>query len=33
MENHHFLLLTVLLIVGYVAGRLWATPARWVGLP
>lgn len=33
METQHYLLLIVALIVGYVLGRLWATPATMVGLP
>ena len=29
----HYLLLAIILIVGYVLGRMWATPAQMVGLP
>lgn len=33
METHHYILLALLLIAGYVLGRVWATPANLVGLP
>ena len=33
MEGQHWVMLFVILCVGYVAGRLWATPAQMVGLP
>jgi hypothetical protein len=33
MEMSHYLLLAIILIVGYVLGRMWATPAQMVGLP
>lgn len=33
METHHFLMLIVVLIAGYVIGRLWATPGQYIGLP
>lgn len=33
MEGTHYLMLAVVLIVGYVIGRVWATPATMVGLP
>ena len=33
MEGQHWLMLVVVLIVGYVVGRVWATPAQMVGLP
>ena len=33
MENQHWFMLAVVLAVGYVVGRTWATPARMVGLP
>jgi hypothetical protein len=33
MEGSHWLMLVVVLIVGYVIGRVWATPAQMVGLP
>lgn len=33
MEGQHWIMLLIVLIVGYVLGRLWATPAQMVGLP
>jgi hypothetical protein len=33
LENQHWVMLFIVLVVGYVAGRLWATPAQMVGLP
>jgi hypothetical protein len=33
MEGQHWLMLVVVLIVGYIVGRVWATPAQMVGLP
>ena len=33
MEGQHWIMLAVILIVGYVLGRTWATPAHLVGLP
>ena len=33
MEGQHWFLLMVVLAVGYVLGRVWATPAQAVGLP
>jgi hypothetical protein len=33
MEGQHWLMLAIVLAAGYVAGRVWATPARMVGLP
>lgn len=33
MEGQHWFLLIIVLIVGYVMGRVWATPAQMVGLP
>lgn len=33
METQHWLMLAIILIAGYVLGRLWATPATLVGLP
>lgn len=33
MEGTHYLMLAVVLIVGYIVGRVWATPAQMVGLP
>jgi hypothetical protein len=33
MEGQHWVMLLVMLVVGYALGRLWATPAKVVGLP
>lgn len=33
MEGQHWMMLLVILIVGYVLGRVWAAPAQLVGLP
>ena len=33
MEMQHWLMLLVILVAGYVLGRLWTTPATMVGLP
>ncbi len=33
MEGQHWVMLLVLFVVGYVLGRLWAAPAKLVGLP
>ena len=33
MEGQHWIMLLVILIAGYVLGRLWTTPAQMVGLP
>jgi endonuclease/exonuclease/phosphatase (EEP) superfamily protein YafD len=33
MESTHWIMLLVILVVGYVLGRVWATPAQMVGLP
>ena len=33
VEGQHWIMLLVILIAGYVLGRLWATPATMVGLP
>lgn len=32
MQGQHWLMLVVILVVGYVLGRLWAAPAQLVGL-
>ncbi len=32
MQTHHYMLLLVVLIVGYVLGILWTVPATLVGL-
>jgi hypothetical protein len=33
MEGQHWIMLLVILVVGYVLGRLWTTPAQMLGLP
>lgn len=33
MEGQHWIMLVIILAVGYVIGRMWATPAQLVGLP
>lgn len=33
METMHYVLLAVMIAIGYVIGRVWATPAQMVGLP
>lgn len=33
MQGQHWLLLLIVLVVGYVLGRVWTTPAQMVGLP
>jgi hypothetical protein len=33
MEMSHYLLLAIVLIAGYVLGRMWDTPAQMTGLP
>jgi hypothetical protein len=33
MEGQHWIMLLVILIAGYVLGRIWTTPAQMVGLP
>jgi hypothetical protein len=33
MEMNHWIMLLVILIVGYIAGRVWSAPAKMVGLP
>jgi hypothetical protein len=33
MEGQHWVMLLVILVVGYVLGRLWAQPAQMLGLP
>lgn len=33
MEGQHWIMLLVILVAGYVLGRLWTTPATLVGLP
>jgi hypothetical protein len=33
MEMQHWIMLLVILVAGYVLGRLWTTPATMLGLP
>jgi hypothetical protein len=33
MEMQHWVMLLIVLAVGYVLGRMWSTPAQMVGLP
>jgi hypothetical protein len=33
MQGEHWIMLAVVLMVGYALGRLWSTPAQIVGLP
>jgi hypothetical protein len=33
MEGQHWIMLIIILAVGYVVGRIWATPAQLIGLP
>jgi hypothetical protein len=33
MEGQHWVMLVVILIVGYVLGRIWTAPAQMIGLP
>lgn len=33
MEGQHWLMLVIVLVVGYVLGRVWTAPAQMVGLP
>jgi len=33
MEGQHWMMLAIVLVVGYVLGRLWTQPARMLGLP
>lgn len=33
MEGQHWIMLLVVLVVGYILGRIWATPAQMAGLP
>jgi hypothetical protein len=33
LEGQHWIMLLVILVVGYVLGRLWAQPAQMLGLP
>jgi hypothetical protein len=33
VEGQHWIMLLVILVAGYVLGRIWTTPAQMVGLP
>jgi hypothetical protein len=33
MEGQHWIMLLVILVVGYVLGRIWTAPAQMIGLP
>jgi hypothetical protein len=33
MEGQHWIMLAVILVAGYVLGRIWTTPAQMIGLP
>lgn len=33
MEGQHWVMLAIILVVGYVLGRIWTTPAQMLGLP
>lgn len=33
MEGQHWVMLLVILVAGYVLGRIWTTPAQMIGLP
>ena len=33
MEGQHWIMLLVILVAGYVLGRIWTMPAQMVGLP
>jgi hypothetical protein len=33
LENQHWVMLFIVLVVGYVMGRLWTAPAQMLGLP
>jgi hypothetical protein len=33
MEGQHWVMLFIVLVVGYVLGRLWTQPAQMLGLP
>ena len=33
MEGQHWIMLLVILVAGYVLGRIWTAPAQMVGLP
>jgi hypothetical protein len=33
LEGQHWIMLLVILVAGYVLGRIWTTPAQMIGLP
>jgi hypothetical protein len=33
VEGQHWIMLLVVLVAGYVLGRVWTTPAQMAGLP
>jgi hypothetical protein len=33
MEGQHWVMLIIILVVGYVLGRIWTQPAQMLGLP
>lgn len=33
MEGQHWVMLFIVLVVGYVLGRVWTQPAQMIGLP
>lgn len=33
MEGQHWVMLIIVLMVGYVLGRIWTQPAQMLGLP
>jgi hypothetical protein len=33
MEGQHWFMVVIMLVVGYVLGRLWTQPAQMLGLP
>jgi lysylphosphatidylglycerol synthetase-like protein (DUF2156 family) len=33
MESQHWIMLLIVLVAGYVLGRVWTQPAQMVGLP
>jgi hypothetical protein len=33
MEGQHWFMVIIMLVVGYVLGRLWTQPAQMLGLP
>ena len=33
MQSHHYLMLVLALVIGYVAARYWPGPGQMIGLP